>query len=429
MLRKFILSRFVTGFILLSGVYNASAQDLDYVQMLTDTLGSRYMAGRGYTDQGSLKAAVFIASELRKSDAKPLTESYLQPFSIPMNTIRGKVECLVDGKALKAGSEFVVSSFSTGTNATFKLVDLPKKAYKSVRHFSKFLAKYGSDQVMLVIDLEKAENEELRKQLRMGQYQPIPNIAGAVYLSKKQPGWHVSRASKALNYIVVTVFREAWPADAERISLNFRNHFDPEYPTQNVCAYIPGTTNQDSFIVFTAHYDHLGMMGEDIYFPGINDNASGTAMLLDLARYYSKNPPGDNVAFLFFGAEEAGLWGSLEFASNPLIDLEKIRLLINLDMVGSGSEGITLVNGSVYKEHFSRIKNINDEKGYVKEVKARGESYNSDHAPFHEKGVPSFFIYTRGKEYMEYHTINDDGPLPLTAYEGLFKLLIESTDF
>jgi hypothetical protein len=77
---------------------------------------------------------------------------------------------------------------------------------------------------------------------------------------------------------------------------------------------------------------------------------------------------------------------------------------------------------------FKLIHEINEEKQYLKEVKIRGESCNSDHCPFYMKGVPTFFIYTRGEEYLEYHNVNDiPEDLPLTEYEDLFRLLVDFT--
>jgi Zn-dependent M28 family amino/carboxypeptidase len=166
-------------------------------------------------------------------------------------------------------------------------------------------------------------------------------------------------------------------------------------------------------------------MGTDAYFPGANDNASGTAMLLNLAKYYSKpeNKPDYSIAFMSFSAEEVGLLGSKYYSENPLFPLKNIKFLINLDMVGTGSEGIKIVNSTVFKTEYDKLVKINEEKKYLKTISKRGEAANSDHYYFYKNGVRSFFIYTLGKEYKEYHNINDKPPLPLTEYEDLFRLL------
>ncbi len=151
-------------------------------------------------------------------------------------------------------------------------------------------------------------------------------------------------------------------------------------------------------------------------------------MVLDLARYYSlpENKPEHSIVFMIFSGEEVGLLGSSYYADNPLFPLNNIKYLINLDMVGSGSDGITVVNGKVYDTLFNTMVKINDKNHFLKEVKSRGESCNSDHCPFYKKGVKSVFIYTRGKELTAYHTPTDNSKdFPFTAYNGLFNLLTD----
>jgi Zn-dependent M28 family amino/carboxypeptidase len=98
--------------------------------------------------------------------------------------------------------------------------------------------------------------------------------------------------------------------------------------------------------------------------------------------------------------------------------------VINLDLVGSGSEGIKVVNGTVFQNAFQQLKEINSYHHLLVDVRARGEAANSDHYPFYTAGVKSFFIYTLGDESGEYHTINDlPQNVPYTVYNQLFTLL------
>jgi aminopeptidase YwaD len=150
--------------------------------------------------------------------------------------------------------------------------------------------------------------------------------------------------------------------------------------------------------------------------------------LLGLAKYYSspENQPYRSIAFIAFSGEEAGLKGSNYFIEHPLLPLEKIQMLINLDMVGSGSEGITVVNGDLFPDVMESFERINAANNYLPEIKMRGESCSSDHCPFYQKGVKSVFIYTRGPEHMAYHTPEDNSEnFPFTAYNGLFDLLTD----
>ena len=143
---------------------------------------------------------------------------------------------------------------------------------------------------------------------------------------------------------------------------------------------VEGKSKKDSFFVFTAHYDHLGKIGDDCYFAGANDNASGVAVLLDMAKYYAQNPSDYSIVFIFTTAEEIGLLGSKYAAENSLIELDKIKFLFNLDMCGTGSGGIALINGKKETKASELFEKINQDKRYFNEIRIGGESCNSDHA-------------------------------------------------
>src|SRR6185295_5028689 len=121
----------------------------------------------------------------------------------------------------------------------------------------------------------------------------------------------------------IFIINREFLSTAKKISFEVTNRVIPEFKTQNLAGYFDGTAAEDSFIVITAHYDHLGMMGDSVYFPGANDNASGTSMMLDLIKYFfsEKNRPKCKVAFIAFAGEEAGLRGSEYFVNHPMIPL------------------------------------------------------------------------------------------------------------
>jgi Zn-dependent M28 family amino/carboxypeptidase len=130
------------------------------------------------------------------------------------------------------------------------------------------------------------------------------------------------------------------------------------------------------------------------------------------------------MAFMAFSGEEAGLIGSDFYVKHPLFPLSQIFFLINLDMVGTGSEGITVVNGKTLIHQFGRLVKINSDNEYIMKVAPRGESCNSDHCPFYKMGIPAVFIYSLGKEHKEYHNIYDSADrIPFTEYDDIFRLL------
>jgi len=99
-----------------------------------------------------------------------------------------------------------------------------------------------------------------------------------------------------------------------------------------------------------------------------------------------------------------------------------------MDLLGTGDDGIMVVNATVFKNQFEKLNTINQEKNYVKQIKQRGKAANSDHYWFSEKGVPCFFIYTMGG-IQAYHDVYDKPEtLPLTKFKELFELLIDFTD-
>jgi Zn-dependent M28 family amino/carboxypeptidase len=214
------------------------------------------------------------------------------------------------------------------------------------------------------------------------------------------------------------------PSDSV-VSIDFRPQINTQIKARNVIGMVEGTSVKDSFLVICAHYDHLGMLGKSVIFPGANDNASGSAMLMEMAREVSAKPLKYSVLFIAFSGEEAGLLGSFYFVENPLVPLSRIRFVMNLDLMGFGENGATVVNGSIYPELFERLKSINQSKNYLPELKVRGKAANSDHYPFSEKGVPAFFMYSLGGPGF-YHDVDDKAStLSLARFPEIYRLILD----
>ena len=127
--------------------------------------------------------------------------------------------------------------------------------------------------------------------------------------------------------------------------------------------------------------------------------------------------------FLCFGAEEIGLVGSNYFVRHPLVKLKKIKFLINLDIVGTGQEGIAIVNAIDQRKYVRKIGDINKDLKLFKKIKIRGQAPNSDHYFFSTNDVPSIFIYTLGG-IKAYHDVFDKPEtLPLNKINDLFILI------
>ena len=367
-------------FIFLLAGLNSFGQDLKYVRKTLNTLTSEDFWGRGYTKNGMDKAADFIQSEFRSFGLQPLDgEKFKQPFQFAVNTFPGKMDLSINNKKLIPGKDFIIHQASVGVKATTILEQ---------KDSINFLA--ASSRILVTVE------DKLT--------------------------WSV--AQKVNDYTQVFVKKSALNETPKTIVVDIENTFVPNFRAANICGVVKGKIKPDSIILITAHYDHLGGMGKDTYFPGANDNGSGISFLLSLAKYYAKNPQKYTIAFICFAGEEAGILGSKYFTENPLIPLSNIRFLINVDMVGTGETGATVVNATQYPKEFEALKKINEEGKFLVKINPRGKAANSDHYFFTEKGVPAFFLYTQGG-IAAYHDVFDKAEtLPFTVYENLFKLFV-----
>jgi len=365
-------------FLLFTGT--AFAQDSLFARHMVDTLTSPYFWGRGYTNDGMGKTTRFISGQFKAFGLQPMDgKDFVQEFSFNANTFPGAMGLSVNGIPLVPGKDFIIGPESRGFKGEGKLE--------------------RSDSVNFV-DAKDHIVVQLEDKLT----------------------WSIEQA--VADYTLVQLDKKAIKDIPSTVSIDVENSLIQNFKTGNICATVRGTAKPDSFIVLTAHYDHLGGMGSKTYFPGANDNASGISQLLSLARYYALHPQPYSMAFICFSGEEAGLLGSKYFSDNPLIPLSNIRFLVNMDIMGTGEEGITVVNATVYPKEFALMKQVNEDGHYLVKVASRGKAANSDHYFFTEKGVPAFYIYTMGG-IKAYHDVFDVGKtLPLNEYNHLFKLLV-----
>ena len=183
----------------------------------------------------------------------------------------------------------------------------------------------------------------------------------------------------------------------------------------NVVGYVEGLSGSGHTIVLTAHYDHLGVRDGQVY-NGADDNASGTAALLAIARLVSAAPLGHTVIFAAVDAEEMGLQGARAFVREPPVLLSRIALNVNLDMV-SHSDSVLFVAGThhypflkPYLESIEPASPVVLRFGHDTPNLPSGDDWtlSSDHGPFHEAGIP--FVYFGVEDHPDYHQPTDDPP-------------------
>jgi hypothetical protein len=406
------------------------SSNLSESKNLISELTSEKFAGRGYVENGMWKSAEFIAGEFQKIGLKKIGDSYFQEFTMPINIIEN-AELEINNQVLKYGIDFIVKpnskpiNFQNNENYIFSPADF-QNALKSDSVLVKFIERdmVSQNARNVVFPPHHFEIDSLNQYYKnwASFYRPEENRNRAVlFFTNEKLTSSLSQTQDSISEFFVA--GKYFSNDLEINNYQIESNFKPDFKARNVIGKIEGK-NKDSLIVVTAHYDHLGKIG-NVYFPGASDNASGTVFMLELAKYFSEHKPKYSMVFIAFAAEEAGLLGSAYFVENPVFDLSKIKFLLNFDIMGAGEDGIQIVNSSVFTKEFALLNQINSEKNYVKQIKKRGEACNSDHCPFYEKAVPSFFTYTLGGPGF-YHDIFDKGEsLNLAEFEDLQKLFIE----
>ncbi|HXB12003.1 MAG TPA: M20/M25/M40 family metallo-hydrolase [Bacteroidia bacterium] len=411
----------VLSVFLLSGI-NSFAQK-DYARKVVDTLASPYMDGRGYVNDGCKKAAKYVYNQFKNIGLLTFGKSYTQEFHFPINTYPKQLELSVNGHIAKDGDDYIVIPITPSIKGNFPVVKFDRTILLDTNRLKEFLRKDYSNTFILIDDSGATDKKEKEvwESTRLNPFK----AKGVIILCNKL----TEETSDTLgDYTLIYALRKTEFSNAASINLNIKNEFIKDFTSENLIGYVKGSV-PDTFIVFSAHYDHLGRMA-DIYFPGANDNASGVAMLLSLAKYYAqeKNKPKYSIAFIAFGAEEVNIRGSHYYVEHPLFPLSKIRFLVNMDIMGTGDEGLMAVNARIYTSAFHDLVKINDSLHLLKEVKDRGPSANSDHYFFYANHVPDFFVYTLGG-IKAYHDIYDRREtLPFTNFNEVFKLLVQFTD-
>ena len=412
--------------------FTASAQDSLYARSVIETLTSPAFHGRGYAFKGDSIAARFISAEFSRLQLKKWTDNYYQSYNdFSINVFEGntKIDFGKNYPSLSQSDAMQIMAYSAGAKGKFKIVSANDKMLNSKNLFKL------NDKFVLVdraklppVDTAKIkafhEKEEQWKDIIR---QNSLNAKGYIVLNEKFGAYSPSSGRTKSSHTTIYLLKDSVSGSLKKVSIDLDARIIENYQTQNVCGYVEGKLYPDTFFVIGAHYDHLGQIGESYYFPGANDNAAGVAMVLDLARHFSlpENKPDYSMAFIAFSGEEIGLLGSKYFVENAPFPLENVKMMLNLDVMGSGEEGFTFVCGQVFPEEFEKFARINVEKNYAPKLLAREASSNSDHAPFYKKGCKAMFIFGMGKAGKYHHPSDTLENLSLGGYNSLFRLIVD----
>lgn len=356
------------------------AQDVAYAKKIVADLSSPAMYGRSYSYRGDSLAAAYLKEEFRRLGVQPLANDYWQPYTVDAFTMEGTCKVSLNGKWLKPYEEFRLLKASRYATEKSLAAAKWKQQHNDVWFFSKET---------------------------LDTYSPLLAVEQGVPYC-------------------VEVLQSALPKRGKVRKLRYElpQRSVAGYTTYNVCGIVKGEV--DTMVVFTAHYDHCGMMGDEVCFNGAHDNASGTAAVLDMARMAVQQPSHYTQVFLLFSGEEVGLKGSRYAVEQQLIDLSKVRLLVNIDMFCGGDDGVMIVNAndSLTRPFVDGMEQLNREQQYAKEIKCRNNAANSDHYWFSQH-CPAIFLFTLGQRHGSYHAPDDTcEQCGLEHYNDFMKLLL-----
>ena len=397
--------------------FQVAAQDMEHYKRIVKELSSAKYQGRGYARGGANKAGHFLEKEFRRSGADEVT---IQAFTLDINTFPGAMEMSLDGRKMTPGVDFTMREYSPGIKGTFPLYYIDTLDYDSDRIFRDLELPENRD-AFVVCDFMfsyKHREDFTRLQSEGG----APN-AGILFSWEEPLKFYKAYGEKVVDKPVAWV-PYSFPRDAKSLKVNIKNKFLKNYECFNVIAKIEGARH-DSCYVFTAHYDHLGNLGRKVYYAGAHDNASGTAAIVTLAAYYATNRPEYDMYFIAFSGEDAYLRGSQWYVDHPVVPLEQIKYLFNLDMIGDNNPVQYCEVSDEGMRGFTLFEEINAAKGYFKALN-RGElAGNSDHYPFALRHVPCIFLENEeGDAFKYYHTVHDTWENAVfDSYEPVFRLV------
>jgi hypothetical protein len=408
----------VLGFILIISVFSF-AQDMDYTRQIIKELSSEKYFGRGYVNKGDSIASEFLAKEIQNIGLNSFTDSYFQEYITDINRFIEKPEFIFGDNELEIADDYIVIPNSKEVNGWFKIEWITANTLTNSWALKHMLSE-EHPKSFICIDSTGLNNDELYK---FANIIFSKNYIGAAGVIEASSHLKYTARTKIEDYVHIQIKPEFINPSVDSIYVKVENDFVRNYKTRNIIGYCEGKS--DSIIMFTAHYDHLGMIG-DIMYPGANDNASGVSMVLNLAKYFAsirKNYY--TIIFALFSGEEAGLLGSEFMANNPPFDLSKVKVLMNFDMVGTGDDGIYMLNAKEYPELDTLFVQMNEKEKYFDVMNSSGATYSSDHASFYDKGVNAVFVYAAGNND-NYHQPQDKfEDLTFAEYENIYQFCID----
>jgi hypothetical protein len=360
------------------------------VERLIATLSDDNMQGRAIFTPGIDKAATFIEGEFKIAGLQPLTGETGFRQNIPMKrTIVGKTVVNINMSSVSSANAYAVASasFSWSNDADVQVVK--ETADKNYQQDVRAVAMSGKKTIVLVDPAFETQFKAGRDRAKSGGRagaQPVVYVLGKI--DDNIRSFEVNCTVKS-----------------------------EDVPLFNVVGMIPGKSKPDEFVVFSGHYDHLGVkpgMKPDSIFNGADDDASGTTAVIELAKYYKKlNNNERTLIFVAFTGEESGGYGARHFTTT--VKADKVVAMFNIEMIGKPSkwgQNSAFITG-FERSDFGTIlqKNLEgtDFKFYPDPYIKENLFYRSDNRTLAELGVPAHTISTDQIDIdPDYHKVTDE---------------------
>ena len=429
-------------------------------------LASPAMKGRGSGSPELTQAANYIAEQFKKIGLEPLNNTYFQPFEAVVGAEMGRNNELALGgttrRSYRLRQDFLPLSFSAAAEKSAGVAFVGYGITAAEYNYDDYAGIDVNGKVVLVLRHEPQEENDqsvfrgrqitrhaglVNKAINARNHgaaalvlvnDPVPHSddrlipfgridgpsdLGIPVLQVKQSvaGEWMRRANRSLEDVQKAIDSDLsnqsflLPADVE---LKIRTEVSQKKSIlRNVIGFLPGTDPalREQVIVIGAHYDHLGLGEEDSLSPsavgqihhGADDNASGTAGMMELARFFSEpeNRLRHSMLFMGFSGEEVGLLGSAHYVEAPLIPPERTIAMINLDMIGRVSRNRLYVGGVGTSPQFRQwIQEENQAGGFQLDFSDSGYGA-SDHMSFVRRDIPVLFFFSG--LHADYHKPTD----------------------
>lgn len=401
-------------------------------------LASDSLEGRESGTYGEWMARQYIAGQFAEAGLKPmfLGNSYFQQFTYEDSPWYGRGNGMwLNGKTLKLYQDYYALTFTGCDSLVGETVSVGYGISMPEEGIDDYAGKENLEGKIFVIYTSLPENFKKNP--------AVEQLSGKI----DKVNLAIKKGARAVIFILPeneTVEPNASISDKETVvtvpviylrSKNLLNATEPnkvklavnvvrdEYrPAYNVAGYIDN--GADQWVVIGGHYDHLGWTmdnnGKPVVNNGADDNASGTAAMMELARFLKQSDlKKNNYVFCAFSGEEKGLIGSTYFTNSRVIENEKINYMLDLDMIGklNDKRAMTLFGTGTSPVWNKAISKANEFK--LKLKKSKSGVGGSDHMPFYFKDIPALFLHTG--LHPDYHTPADD--IDKLNYKGMVDII------